>query len=480
MTPLAHDPGMECGLHEVIDALAGADLGVLDDGGLHAAVVGLGRELDRLQIVLARHAREWASRGIHEQDGSKSAAARLARESHCGVDTAREVIGRGRGLDHLGSTVAAVMEGRLSVDHLDLFARTNTPARRALFARDEQVLIDQCAGLFFFQAVKALAYWANRADDELARNHPDTETPDDDPDGSSGDDATSDDPADQAGEPTDPAEPTGPTAGDAGSRVYASRTLDGTLALNGVLGAIDGEIVEHELQRLVGLLRAADAAAGVSRSPAALRAAALVEMATRSATAPADGRRPQPLFSVVIGSDTLDHLCELATGTVITPGQLVPWLSRAMLQTMLFSGPRTVLTVSSRRTFTGALRRAIEVRDRHCQHPTGCDTPAHRCHVDHIVPWEHGGTTSQFNGRLLCEPQNVIPRLRDRTPAPLPEQQVNDSIITLEQLRWRLQHEPPPPGMHLEWRWAPDHPAPDAHDPNPRSPIPLGPIPDAA
>ncbi|MEZ5249381.1 MAG: hypothetical protein R2713_09290 [Ilumatobacteraceae bacterium] len=145
---------MECGLHEVIDALAGADLGVLDDGGLHAAVVGLGRELDRLQIVLARHAREWASRGIHEQDGSKSAAARLARESHCGVDTAREVIGRGRGLDHLGSTVAAVMDGRLSVDHLDLFARVNTPARRALFARDEQMLIDQCAGLFFFQAVR--------------------------------------------------------------------------------------------------------------------------------------------------------------------------------------------------------------------------------------------------------------------------------------------------------------------------------------
>ena len=339
-------------------------------------------------------------------------------------------------------------------------------------------------------AVKALAYWANRADDELARNHPDTETPDDDPDGSSGDDATCVDPpdppelaelaesAESASEPV--AERAEPTAGDAGSRVYASRTLDGTLALNGVLGAIDGEIVEHELQRLVGLLRAADAAAGVSRSPAALRAAALVEMATRSATAPADGRRPQPLFSVVIGSDTLDHLCELATGTVITPGQLVPWLSRAMLQTMLFSGPRTVLTVSAKRTFTGALRRAIEVRDRHCQHPTGCDTPAHRCHVDHIVPWEHGGTTSQFNGRLLCEPQNVIPRLRDRTPAPLPEQQVNDSIITLEQLRWRLQHEPPPPGMHLEWRWAPDHPAPDAHDPNPRSPIPLGPIPDAA
>ncbi|QXC61401.1 HNH endonuclease [Aquihabitans sp. G128] len=57
------------------------------------------------------------------------------------------------------------------------------------------------------------------------------------------------------------------------------------------------------------------------------------------------------------------------------------------------------------RAFPGALRRAIEVRDRHCTHP-GCTVPAERCDVDHIVEWSSGGDTTQANGRLLCPAHN--------------------------------------------------------------------------
>ncbi|MFN6119015.1 MAG: HNH endonuclease [Actinomycetes bacterium] len=466
------------GLHQRIGDLADADLGLLDDQVLHESVVAIGRELARLQIAFARHLREWEQRGIFERDGSKSAAHRLARELGSCSSGRRREMWRARRLDTMCLSVQAVLDGRVSLDLFDLLASVNTPARRAMFERDEQLLIDTCAELVSFDAVKALRYWANRADDALAAARPATpadESSDASPrEGDAAPQGDADPPADEA-TPDDVAASDADDASapaDAESRLYASRTMDDVLELRGTFGPIDGTIVERELIRLAEQIRQADAKAGISRTAAQRRAAALVEMATRSATAPADGRRPQPLFSVVVGSETMDHLCELSNGIVITAGQLVPWITRAMLETMLFSGPRTVLTVSSRRTFTGALRRAIQIRDRRCQHPAACDTPAEDCHVDHIVPWSRGGPTSQFNGRALCEPQNVLPHLQDPHAPPLPEQQVNESIALVEQLRWRLQHEPPPPGMHLEFRWVPDGVGDRA--------IPLGPVADAA
>jgi hypothetical protein len=66
------------------------------------------------------------------------------------------------------------------------------------------------------------------------------------------------------------------------------------------------------------------------------------------------------------------------------------------------------------RLFTGALRRAIELRDRECQH-SHCDVRSDRCQADHIKRWADGGLTTQQNGRLLCGFHN---RLRNqRRPA---------------------------------------------------------------
>lgn len=445
------------GLHQQIGDLANADLGVIDDSSLHEQVLAIGREMARLEVAFARHLHEWEQRGIHERDGSKSAADRLARELRSSVTSRRHDTWRARRLDDMARSVQAVLDGRLSLDLFDLLASINTPARRSLFERDEQLLIDTCAELAYLDAVKAVRYWANRADDAADRPaSPRGERPEPtDTDSTNGSPNTGDprldDPQDDGSTGAEAAPPI-----DDVSRLYASRTMDDVLELRGTFGPIDGTIVERELARLTELIREADEQAGIVRTPAQRRAAALVEMATRSATAPADGRRPAPLFSVVVGSDTMDHLCELSNGIVVRPGQLVPWITRAMLETMLFSGPRTVLAVSSRRTFTGALRRAIQVRDRRCQHRAECDTSAEDCHIDHIVPWSRGGPTSQFNGRAICEPQNVLPHLQDQHAPPLPEQQVNESIALVEQLRWRLQHDPPPPGMHLEFRWAPD------------------------
>jgi 5-methylcytosine-specific restriction endonuclease McrA len=112
----------------------------------------------------------------------------------------------------------------------------------------------------------------------------------------------------------------------------------------------------------------------------------------------------------------------------------------AVLESVLFDGPTTVISVSKRRTFTGAVRRAIQVRDRHCQHPSGCDVPAEDCDVDHTVPYTAGGPTSQFNGRLQCPSQNRDADKHDHGAIPLPPRPITRLDELRARIRWRILH----------------------------------------
>ena len=63
---------------------------------------------------------------------------------------------------------------------------------------------------------------------------------------------------------------------------------------------------------------------------------------------------------------------------------------------------RSVLYLGrTQRTVTARLRRALEVRDRHCAFP-GCHVDVSRTHAHHVLPWEDGGTTDISNTVLLC------------------------------------------------------------------------------
>ncbi len=186
----------------------------------------------------------------------------------------------------------------------------------------------------------------------------------------------------------------------------AATTLDGMVDVRALLDPIGGASFLNELERLQRLLDLQDKQAGTIRTVRQRRADALAEMAARSRTAHEGGLRPRPLITVLVGEATLEHLCQLACGTVIAPGLIVPLLSTADIERVVFDGPDRVIGVSRKRRFTGALRRAIEVRDRHCRHPSGCDEPADTCDVDHITPHSQGGPTSQDNGTLECRPHN--------------------------------------------------------------------------
>lgn len=389
-------------LEEAIDSLSTVDVDALTDGELHDAVVELQRQRARLGAFAATLIRRWDQRQVWAVDGSRSAAQRLARDTCTSSSTARLELRRARQLSAMPGTAEATLTGALSLDHVDLLGRASRAPRSALFARDEAILVAECRRLRFGAAVRAVTYWSHRADAALGH------------------------------EDAPPSE---------AAALHASSTLDGSVVVNGVLDPIGGTVVVDELARLERELYLADQRDGIVRTTSQRNAAALVAMAERSAVAPADGKRPRPLFTVLLGDASFTHLCELANGTVVTPAQLAPWMTTADLETILFDGPSVVVSVSHKRTFAGALRRAIEVRDRRCQHRAGCDVPADRCDVDHIVPWNQRGPTSQFNGRLECPAHNRHQDKHDAGAQPRPARPITRLDEVRARLRWRYSRD---------------------------------------
>jgi hypothetical protein len=391
-------------LAEAIDSLLDVDPTVLTDDELHELVTSVQRQRHRLAAVAAAATASWDQRMVWADNGARSAAVRLANETSSSTSSASVDLRRARQLRSMPATATALASGDISPDHVDLLSKAAQPWRNASFADHEDTLVEQCKFLRFADARKMIDYWCARADADAAEDRAERQRN--------------------------------------AAHLNVSPTLDGTVVITGTLDPIGGSIVSDELTRIERELYLADKRDGITRTASQRRAAALVEMATRSATAPAGGRRPKPLFTALVGDETLSHLCELANGMIVTPGQVVQWAGDADLETVLFDGPSTVISVSHRRGFTGALRRAVQVRDRHCRHTSGCDVPADQCDVDHIVPHAAAGPTSQFNGKLECTPHNRDSDRHDHGGTPRPSRPIDRLDEIRCRLRWSLLREP--------------------------------------
>ena len=379
-------------LHEALEAVAAVDLKTLTDGELDTELVALVRAKHRLDAELARRAARWDTSGAWRSDGSRAPWARLSRTTSLSPGAAKQMLRHGRGLASMPATARALAGGDIGADHVDLLAGAAAGGRGELFARDETMLVAQCAELTFGQVVKAVRYWCLRADAELDRDGPPPHKP---------------------------------------STLHLHTGFDGTVIGEFHLDPVGGATVSEALRRIERDLYRQDQHDGVSRTTTERMAAALVEMAFRAQTVPVGGRRPEPLLCILAGEATIEQLCELATGTVISPDLIVPHLSGCQVQTFIFDGADRVIAASPQRTFRGMLRRAIQVRDRHCQHPSGCDAPITHCDVDHRLPHTDGGITAEGNGELQCEPHNRKSDLHHRQPA---------DIITAARQRRQLDH----------------------------------------
>ena len=147
--------------------------------------------------------------------------------------------------------------------------------------------------------------------------------------------------------------------------------------MNGALDPVGGEIFNNELARLCEQLRLVDLHHGVERTIQQRRADALVGMAIRSATAPADGLRPRPLFTVTIGIEPFNHLCETAAATIIAPGLLMPLLTDAEFERIIYDPPNRNIAASRRRSFTVPSAASSKSATGTANSPTTASNPPH-------------------------------------------------------------------------------------------------------
>ena len=357
-----------------LTALADIDLDGLCDEALNQLVVELQGLTHRLAAEVCRVTHRWEQRGVWAGDGSKSSTARLARDGHITKRTAHALLWLGRRLDEAPVVAAAFAAGELSADQADMLLQACS-GREALFARDEQTLVDQACELRVGQLARALTYWSRRADAEINPDGPEPKLP---------------------------------------TPVLTLTPIEGAVAVNGELDPVGGRLVSGALEAIADELQATHP----ELERAQLRALALVEMARRALAMPAGAKPARILANIACGEGAFAELCELADGTVIQPGHLVPYLGASDIRSILYDAARRAVAVSQRRTFVGSLRSVIEVRDLHCQHPSGCDEPIDACDVDHIIPVCQGGVTSQDNGRLMCTFHNRIEPHYARPPAP--------------------------------------------------------------
>jgi len=404
---------VDTALAAAVEALSTVDPDTLGDHELAETVVELHRQQSRLTAAVTRLTAALDARRVWADDGSRSCGAWVAHRCRLPGGQARAEAWLGRRLRKMPATAEAFAAGDISARHASLLAVLNGGRTVDYFARDEAMLVAFARSMSWPDFCRAVEYWRQHAD----------------PDGVEQDAAHD----------------------EALRRVHLSEGLRGTGILDGRLTSLGHSTVASALGRIEQELFEADWAAAraehgdaastahLPRTPAQRRHDALVEMARRAVTAPADGKRPLPLVSVLVGYEAFKgRICELAGGTVITPGTVASVLNEALIERVVFDGPSRVIDLGRVRRFTGAVRRALEVRDRRCTH-RGCGMPAERCQGDHIQAWTAGGATTVDNGQLLCGYHNRWRWLNDPPQNPQPDHDLRRRIAYLEDWRTRLQ-----------------------------------------
>jgi hypothetical protein len=342
---------------------------------LRAWVVEGRRLVDQAIAALLGVYGEWNARQVWGDDSCLSGKSWLAHHLEttwyqagkdldlAGVLRRHPILGDASASGSLGAAKVALIGGAVTV------------LNEVLFAEHVEVLVTEAKRLSVDATRKMVNAWKKMAEALLAP-----------------------DPSDRDGQ----AEPV--------STAHVSVTFDGMVELDASLNVEAGAIVKNELHRLAEQFYKAEAADGFHTSPAQRTAAALVEMAKRSAAAEA-GRtgRVLPSMLVLTPIETLrDEAKPGMEAEIVGVGKISAATARrlacnAKISRVITGPDGEVLDLGrSARLFSPAQRLAMIVRDGGCAFPT-CTAPPAWCECHHLDDWIKGGLTNLDDGAMYCD-----------------------------------------------------------------------------
>src|ERR1041385_362272 len=185
------------------------------------------------------------------------------------------------------------------------------------------------------------------------------------------------------------------------------QTPDETFRIEGELDAENGVALRTAIRALMGR----GPGKGDERTPAQRRCDAVGELARRLMSADAlpslSGEKPQVVLVANVETMRLEPgspMAQLDWGGPLVTGQTARRIAEdADITPVLVNGAGDVLYVGRRtRTVSTRIRKALNLRDRHCQEP-GCDVVAELCIPHHLRHVADGGTTKLPNLKLYCQ-----------------------------------------------------------------------------
>ena len=318
-----------------------------------ARLIQIRQQIDELELEFSRVATEFDKTAWWDDEGFNTAGDWIRFNCHMNSHAVLSAFAVGATTNEMPATIQAMHQGEIGFAHVTTMARTAVDVRGAF---DENVLLplakQHSPGKFFHKcvhyrhAVDAEGY--NRDQQQLAEQR--------------------------------------------GLRLNTAQ--DGCLLISGLLDPVGGAAVRTALEPLARPSGAhddrnreqrfadalVDAVSG--RRPAVLQVTASVETLAGMAGAPAG----ETEFSVPVSSATVQRLA----------------CDSSVTRVLLSEESRVIDVGRSKRLVDGALRKALALRDKHCQWP-GCERPASWCDGHHIVHWILGGETNLDNCLLLCK-----------------------------------------------------------------------------
>jgi hypothetical protein len=363
--------------------LAGEDRSGWSEAAWSARVVAILEQVERLCAEALRCAAGWDGAKAWAYDAAPSAPTWLVERTSMTRPRAAQFVRTARHLRGHERTAKALAAGDIKVEHAETLADV-ARGRDDLAKQHEDALLAAAQRVNPDDFVRVVRRWAELADDVISKKH--------------------------------------------AKKNWERRHLHVSPTTGG--GRIDGFVDPEATAIITAALDALvppDPKDGpeAPRTLSQRRADALVEMCQRSLGSTSPTARARANVDVVIDADTatgelptdlLDARCDIQGGGPLSKAAVERLLCDCPVGYAVIRRPlgrdiahqaSEVLDLGRRtREPSPAQRRAVLLRDEHCQYP-GCRTPVTWCDIHHLDPWEHGGATDLHNLAALCRRHHV-------------------------------------------------------------------------